>query len=451
MLSTCGLGLTLVSMFMLVTSLDFAGATGYKQMQAIDQPPATIPTKADTFKKPREAPKPRKDTIGAVNPPSTVRTALRQRPPVGRSQDVQTLGPAIGVSGGSSPEFQADYDAANEMIRHNSPTPNLTYDSNGNLTSQTDQFGTATYIWNARNQLVAVIASGLDASFAYDAFGRRIRKTINGETTEYQYDGAHVVAEIQGGVVRATYLRIPQTGEPLIRTLSDGSHEYYLLDALGSTLALTDDTGAVKTRYFYDEFGNVTITGAPSTNPFQYTGQENDGATGLYYYKARYYSPKLRRFLSEDPIGISGGDTNLYAYVRNNPVNLVDPDGQRFGLPPRWFPPEYFEPKSGGRETPPYIDPRPKIPEPLPPPPVRPQPGGPLADPKEPHAPHDPGCGVSPNCSGMGPPLIPPLGGTQSPGGPRLGGRKDGGPQGGSKYPLPSLPPEWCPPNHWCS
>ncbi len=77
----------------------------------------------------------------------------------------------------------------------------------------------------------------------------------------------------------------------------------------------------------------MTVSGEASDNLFQYTGRENDG-TGLYYYRARYYSPDLQRFISEDPIGLFGG-INLYAYVENNAVNLTDPSGLfRGGEPP---------------------------------------------------------------------------------------------------------------------
>jgi len=114
--------------------------------------------------------------------------------------------------------------------------------------------------------------------------------------------------------------------EPLIRIKTDGSVRHYVLDALDSVIALTDDSGVIKTTYSYDPFGNTTVSGETSDNPFQYTGRENDG-TGLYYYRARYYSPELQRFASEDPIELWGGDVNFYAYVWNNPVNLVDPDG----------------------------------------------------------------------------------------------------------------------------
>jgi len=109
-----------------------------------------------------------------------------------------------------------------------------------------------------------------------------------------------------------------------MRTTSTGQ-EFYHTDALGSVLALTDQTGTVQTRYAYDPFGNTTVTGT-STNPFQYTGRENDG-TGLYYYRARYYSPTMQRFISEDPIGFYGGDVNFYAYVGNNPIVWKDPSG----------------------------------------------------------------------------------------------------------------------------
>ena len=60
-----------------------------------------------------------------------------------------------------------------------------------------------------------------------------------------------------------------------------------------------------------------------------FTGREYDSETGLYFYRARYYDPKIGRFISEDPIGFQGGDLNLYAYVRNNPVNRTDPYGEK--------------------------------------------------------------------------------------------------------------------------
>ncbi|MBI3359130.1 MAG: RHS repeat protein, partial [Nitrospirae bacterium] len=216
------------------------------------------------------------------------------------------------------------YNANNQMTQFSANT--LTYDANGNLTND----GTKTYSWDARNRLTSMSGTGVTASFMYDALGRRISKTINGVTTKYLYDGNDIVAEIKNGVVTATYLRSLNIDEPFMRTTATGQ-EFYHADALGSVMALTDSTGAIKTTYTYDPFGNTTVTGT-STNPFQYTGRENDG-TGLYYYRARYYSPTLQRFLGEDPIftlrclQIYTGGKNAYAYVDNNPIRYVDPFG----------------------------------------------------------------------------------------------------------------------------
>ncbi len=79
--------------------------------------------------------------------------------------------------------------------------------------------------------------------------------------------------------------------------------------------------------YAYSPYGTSTTLGPDDGNPIQFTGREND-QTGLYYYRARYYDSVLKRFVSEDPIGLEAGP-NFYAYVRNDPVNLVDPTGLR--------------------------------------------------------------------------------------------------------------------------
>lgn len=216
------------------------------------------------------------------------------------------------------PLASSAHNDANRLVQRGSQA--LTYDANGNLTSD----GANTYTWDARNQLIAVGGS-LGASFQYDAFGRRTSKSVNGQTTSYLYDGANVARE--------------QTGGTTANLLSGGVDEVFLrADAAGarvplhgsshSTLALTDAAGALKTQYTYDPFGGTAAQGEPSANAGQYTGREND-ATGLYYYRARYYSPTLQRFISEDPSGMFGG-TNLYAYVGNGPVGRLDPSGLDF-------------------------------------------------------------------------------------------------------------------------
>lgn len=100
--------------------------------------------------------------------------------------------------------------------------------------------------------------------------------------------------------------------------------------ALGSTLALTDTAGAVKTQYTYEPFGKTTSTGPTNTNTWKFTGREDDG-TNLYYNRARHYHPQFSRFVSEDPLEFLGGDLNLYAYIGDNPIDYNDPLGL-FGL-----------------------------------------------------------------------------------------------------------------------
>ena len=228
------------------------------------------------------------------------------------------------------PVTATNYNEANQMLRYNASSDNISYDENGNMASITNACGTSNYTWDARNRLAGINGfkpdcSPLTASFKYDALGRRIERTVNGRTIQYLYDGLDIVQEIESGVVSANYMRTLNIDEPLARIKSDATVRYYQQDALGSVIALTDETGVIRTQYFYDPYGNTTVSGEISGNLFQYTGRENDGI-GLYYYRARYYSPELQRFISEDPIGFKGG-MNFYNYVNNRPTVIIDPYG----------------------------------------------------------------------------------------------------------------------------
>src|SRR5262249_10122831 len=103
-----------------------------------------------------------------------------------------------------------------------------------------------------------------------------------------------------------------------------------LVDGVGSTMALADASGAVQTQYTFEPFGATSMSGTPSTNLIQFTGREND-ATGLYFYRARYYSPGTGRFIAEDPLyqiyPLPPGES-LYTYVRNSPTGFIDPSGE---------------------------------------------------------------------------------------------------------------------------
>ncbi len=103
----------------------------------------------------------------------------------------------------------------------------------------------------------------------------------------------------------------------------------YHFDATGHTVALTDINKTIVNKYAYSPFGTIANQEETVVQPFKFVGQYGimTEENGWYYMRARYYDPALGRFISEDPIGFDGGDVNLYAYVLNNPINMIDPDG----------------------------------------------------------------------------------------------------------------------------
>jgi RHS repeat-associated protein len=150
-----------------------------------------------------------------------------------------------------------------------------------------------------------------------------VAKTILGTTTNYLYDGPNPVQELSDSTVTVNLLTGLGVDERFTRTDSSPTGNF-LTDALGSALALTDGSGNTLASYTYEPFGNTTASGS-SSNSYQYTGRENDG-TAVYFYRNRYYSPSLQRFISEDPIEFGGG-VNLYQYAASNPTAYKDPFG----------------------------------------------------------------------------------------------------------------------------
>ncbi len=226
--------------------------------------------------------------------------------------------------------FTATYDAADRMLTFtltgSGEIFNLAYDDNGNLVSKISQSTgqTTTYTWNTRSWLTAITGPGLTASFAYDALGRRIEKTVNGQSVGFLYDGSQVIAELAGNTVNVKLLSGIAVDEMLARYTAAAAR-HYLTDALGSVVAMLKDDASVQNYYAYSPYGETTPSANDDGNSSVYTGREND-LTGVYYYRARYFDPVLKRFISGDPIGLVGG-LNFYTYVGENPVSFVDPFG----------------------------------------------------------------------------------------------------------------------------
>jgi RHS repeat-associated protein len=221
------------------------------------------------------------------------------------------------IGGGTNPYIYYQNAASKNTPRlRNALGPDLTYDANGNLTT----YG---YTWDAANRLTAI--SSIPIHYQYDFQGRRNLYTPGtGSPVRYVSWGMNTIAERSTDTTRSNdYAFGPGIDEPLARRASDGSIQYYLVDGLGSVVALTSATGDITSTATYDEFGVTS-----SVDLFGYTGRElASSAFNLWNYRARYYRADWGRFISEDPMPPPWGDLNIYRYVTNNPVRFSDPTG----------------------------------------------------------------------------------------------------------------------------
>jgi RHS repeat-associated protein len=201
-----------------------------------------------------------------------------------------------------------------------------TYDEEGNRLTETGPTGTTTYTWDTRGRLQSIaFPDASTAAFRYDWAGNLIEKAVAGTTESYVLDEiTNVAYQASGAGLRLSVLSGSRIDQHLGVVKEDGSFEFGLTNAINSTVATVDQTGAVQGRFFYEPFGETTVSGS-TVFPFRFTGR-TQALGGLYYYRARYYDPAAGRFVSEDPTGYLT-DVNLYRYVSNSPIRFIDPFG----------------------------------------------------------------------------------------------------------------------------
>jgi RHS repeat-associated protein len=212
------------------------------------------------------------------------------------------------------------------------------YDANGNLHAISDASGTTTYNFNDWNQLISIAApDGTTARFQYSPLGFMVGTTMsNGSTTNqtnYLVDPTglgNVVGAFTGnGSLIAHYT----FGLGLVNQTGPGGTGYYDFDHSSNTAGITGTSGTYVNQYTYLPFGETTTVASNLPNPFTFGGQLGIMQTGnnLFSMRAREYTPMTAQFLSNDPLGLGGGDSNLRRYVFNDPVQAADPSGKYDG------------------------------------------------------------------------------------------------------------------------
>jgi RHS repeat-associated protein len=221
------------------------------------------------------------------------------------------------------------YDAANRLATVNGVA--YTWDNNGNLLSD----GASTYSYDHANRLTSLTVGGTTYTYAYNGLGDRVSQTVGGVTTHYTLDlNAGLTQVLSDGT--NTYLY----GYERIGQYSSTGAGYFLGDALGSVRQMTDGSGAVTLTKQYEPYGDVLSSSGTGASVFGFDGEQTD-ATGLQYLRARYYAVGVGRFVSKDS---KSGDSkspisyNLWLFGYSNPETYTDPSGKApcDSLPQDW-------------------------------------------------------------------------------------------------------------------
>ncbi len=162
--------------------------------------------------------------------------------------------------------------------------------------------------------------SGIFAASPVTVTDQQARYALQSHKIKERFDSLGVV-----------YTGTAQTGGLISATpVATASSYFYHPDHLGSSSLITDGTGALTQHIQYVPFGEVFVEERTTSwsTPYKFNGKELDEETGLYYYHARYYDPRLSVWMSVDPLAEKYPNVSSYVYVENNPIVYIDPDGR---------------------------------------------------------------------------------------------------------------------------
>ncbi|AZZ36482.1 hypothetical protein CIK05_06655 [Bdellovibrio sp. qaytius] len=230
----------------------------------------------------------------------------------------------------SGQTITASLDNQDRLISYNSE--NFEYNNNGdlisrknNLTSQSVQ-----YAFNSFGKITSVLMGSKTVEYQMDGYGRRAINSINGTPQNtYLYKDQIRLAGVVGvnGIALQAFGYGSKFHVPDIMVMNNETYRI-ITDQLGSVrLVVKVADGSIVQEMLHDDFGRLLKNTNPGFQPFGFAGGLYDANTGLVQFGARWYDPQVGRWISKDPVGFNGGDTNLYAYVGGDPMSKIDPTG----------------------------------------------------------------------------------------------------------------------------
>lgn len=242
---------------------------------------------------------------------------------------------------------QATYDATTDRLLTFNSGGNWTYsyDRAGNTIAATNGTTSWAYGYDIFNNLVSARRNGtLIARYAYDVEGRRMAKqvysSVSGGTVGFSafgYRGANVAYDMDAaGTISWKYIWGRGTDDLVAFQDAAGNHYYTIVDHLGSIRSVKKRVGGWSMAFKYAPYGAMIDSAGPGVAlRFRWTGREWDAETGLYFFRARTYSPTVGRFMQEDPLGYEGG-LNPYLYAGASPLEATDPSGLAAAFRPKF-------------------------------------------------------------------------------------------------------------------